>query len=295
MAISGGSSPCEHQSSLFLILRSVLIDNSIGLWGLMVQNAAYAVVLPIYLAIYLSTSPLVWSKSILNLVVETRYLSALFPALFLGYILPTALMSLPAPSILSYEQKQTYMAIWQLFPIWVSIAYSMTPYMMPKPAETSSKQILHSRRVKALRTLYAGLLVIAGIGQASTATLLTTSKFFPDLFASQFRGVFNPSNVFFSATVSPFTKWSSIGSGASLLLQYDELIGSGAMVLWSTTLFMIVYRRTRKPQSKASLIVQGMMAMVLTGPLGYTAACIWARDEMLLADAEVDSDSKKAI
>ena len=257
----------------------------------MVQIAAYAFVLPIYLAIYLSTSPLVSSKSVSDHLVETNHVAAIFPALLIGFILPSILMCLPAPSVLSYEQKQTYIAIWQLFPIWVSMVQAVLPYVMPKPVKTSSTKSSGSQELHSMKILYVGLLIIAGFGQAATATLIATSTFFPDLFASEFKGAFNPSSVFLPAAVSPSTKMLSIGSGTHLLLQYDELIGSGAMVLWSTTLFMIVYRKYRSHQSEASLIAYGIMAMVLTGPLGYATACIWARDELLISQAE-ENDKK---
>ena len=248
-------------------------------------------VLPIYLAIYLSTSPLVFSKNVSDLLVETDHVAAIFPALLIGFILPSILMSLPAPSVLSYEQKQTNIAIWQLFPIWVSMLQAVLPYVMSKSVKTSSTNSFGSQELHTMRILYIGLLIIAGFGQAATATLIATSTFFPDLFASEFKGAFNPSRVFLPAAVSPSTKMLSIGSGTHLLLQYDELIGSGAMLLWSTTLFMIVYRKCRSHQSEASLIAHGIMAMVLTGPLGYATACIWARDELLISQAE-ENDKK---
>ena len=232
-----------------------------------------------------------FSKSVSDLLVETDHVAAIFPALLIGFVLPSILMSLPAPSVLSYEQKQTYIAIWQLFPIWVSMVQAVLPYVMSKPVKTSSTKFFGSQELHSMRILYVGLLVIAGFGQAATATLVATSTFFPDLFASEFKGAFNASKVFLPAAVSPSTKMLSIGSGTHLLLQYDELIGSGAMLLWSTTLFMIIYRKCRSHQSEASLIAHGIMAMVLTGPLGYATACIWARDELLISQAE-ENDKK---
>ena len=194
-------------------------------------------------------------------------------------------MSLPAPSVISHEQKQTYIATWQMFPIWVSLVQVALPYMIPKPANTSSSKSLGLQELRTMRILYGGLLIVAGLGQAATAMLVATSSFFPDLFALEFKGAFNPSKVFLPAAVSPSIKMHSIGSGTHLLFQYDNLIGSGAMVLWSTALFMMVYRKCRSVQSEASLIVYGIMAMFLTGPLGYATACIWARDELLVSEA----------
>ena len=257
----------------------------------MVQNAAYAVVLPIYLAVYLSTSPMVFPVTVSSLLVETNHVIAIFPALLIGLVIPTVLMCLPAPSILTFEQKQTYIAIWQMFPVWVSLVQIALPYAMSKPARTSSTKSPRLQELHTMRILYIGLLIIAAYGQAATAMLVATSSCFPDLFAPDFKGVFNPSKVFLPAAVSPSIKMPSIGSGMHLLLQYDELIGSGAIVLWSTALFMMVYRKYRSVQSEVSLIAYGILAMFLTGPLGYATTCIWARDELMVSEAE-DDDKK---
>lgn len=226
-----------------------------------------------------------------SLLVEINHVIAIFPALLIGFILPSVLMSLPAPSVLTFEQKQTYIAIWQMFPIWVSLVQIALPHVISKPARTSSTKSPRLQELHTMRILYIGLLIIAAYGQAATAMLVATSSCFPDLFAPDFKGVFNSSKVFLPAAVSPSVKMPSIGSGTHLLLQYDELIGSGAMVLWSTTLFMLVYRECRSVQSEVSLIAYGILAMFLTGPLGYATTCIWARDELIVS--EIEETNKK--
>ena len=139
-----------------------------------------------------------------------------------------------------------------------------------------------------MRALYAGLVAAAGIGHVSTVTLTATSKFFPGLFAPEFIGVFNPFNVFVPAAMSPSTKMPSIGAGALLLFQYDHLIGSTSLVLWSTALFVNAYKNGATKQSVALMVLGAVTMMALTGPLGYATACIWARDELIVAEAEDD-------
>jgi len=136
----------------------------------------------------------------------------------------------------------------------------------------------------ALRILYIGLLIIAGIGQIATATMMATSTFFPDLYSTHFQGIFKASKVFLPATFSPAIKMPSIGSGAHMLLQYDEAIGSLAMMIWSTVLFVNVNKKTTAPQKIVHQITEAVTVFILTGPLGYATACIWARDEVVWAD-----------
>ena len=64
------------------------------------------------------------------------------------------------------------------------------------------------------------------------------------------------------------------------------------MALWSTVLFFNTYRNGAIHQNGALMIIGGIVLMALTGPLGYATACIWARDELIIADAEIEG--KKA-
>ena len=206
--------------------------------------------------------------------------------MIVGYILPTILMSLPAPSIIDHDLKQWFMTFWQFFPVWVSVVQGMVTYLLSRLGKANAVASTHTLR--SMRVLYIGLLTAAGIGQISTMALMATSKFFSGLFAPEFAGVFNPSNVFLPAAVSPSTKMPSIGAGALLLFQYDHLIGSASMCLWSTVLFVNACRNGAIKQSMALIFVGGVTMMTLTGPLGFVTACIWARDEMIIAEAEGD-------
>ena len=263
-----------------------LIATSMGVWGILVQNVAYAVVMPIWCFIYLSTSRVVSSRRLSDFLVNVPNLAGIAISMVLGYALPTILMALPAPSIIDHDLKQSLMSSWQVFPAWVSIIQGVMSYLLPQLGEASEAR--STQKLKWMRVLYASLLITAGIGQASTITLMATSKFFPGLFAPEFVGVFNPSSVFLPAATSPSTKMPSIGAGTLLLLQYDHYIGSTAMALWSTVLFANTYRSGTNKQSIVLMIIEGVVMLALTGPLGYATACVWARDELIIADDEVD-------
>lgn len=235
----------------------------------------------------------------LEFVVPPSTVLAIPAAMTICYVLPTVLMSLPAPSIIGFQQKQSYMAIWQMFPLWVSLAQEVFTYairiFIHNDVWKYHGKLPRSSIMGPLRMLYMGLLLIAGIGQIATATLMVTSAFFPDLFSVDFKGVFNASKVFLPAAISPSTKMSSIGSGAHMLLQYDEAVGSLAMMIWSTVLFVSNYRTGRSAQTPGHLAAKGAVAFVLAGPLGYAAACIWARDEMVEADLMTDDLRKGTV
>lgn len=263
---------------------------SVGTMGLLVQNATYAVVVPLYLIIYLSTSPLVSSRHVADFLLDSHVVTAVPVSIGLGYVVPAILMSLPAPSIVTFEQKQTFIAIWQAFPLWVASFQAVLPTFTALLLPSRAVPYKTSHASNALRQVYLMLLVLAGIGQISTLTLLATSQWFPNLFASEFRGVFNLYNVVVPVATSPSFKMSSIGSGAFMLLQYDELIGSTSMVLFTTVLYVFTAQKVGSLQNIRSLVARGLAAGILTGPLGYAVACIWARDELI---AQRDEENSK--
>lgn len=292
--IDGWSFLCEPNIKYRAVRHSIiLIPDSIGTLGILVQNAAYAVVVPLYLVLYLSTSPLISSQQVSDYSIDIADIAAIPTSICLGYVLPALLMSLPAPSIIGFEPKQIFMAIWQIFPLWVTIIQTILPYLMATFVDIRTAP--YSQRgieLYALRQLYLMLIIVAGIGQVSTLTLIATSQLFPALFAPQFIGVFNFSNVFVPRAFSSSTKMPSIGAGSFLLLQYDELIGSTSMALFATTMYVSAYRRIISHSNLASLVLSvmcGVSALILTGPLGYAVACIWARDEMIAAEDEEGS------
>lgn len=258
----------------------------VGIWGIFVQNAAYAVIMPNWCIAYLSTSRMVSSKRVSDFLVDVPNLVGIAISVILGYVLPTILMSLPAPSIIDYDLKQWLMTFWQFFPVWVSVVQGIVPYLLPRFGGSSGAP--NSHILRSMRIMYAGLLSTAGIGQAATMAIMATSKFFPGLFAPEYVSVFNPSRVFLPAAISPSIKMPSIGAGTLLLLQYDHLIGSTSMALWSTLLFVNTYRNGVNKQSLALVVFGGVILMALTGPLGYATAYIWARDELIIVEAERD-------
>lgn len=263
--------------------RRILIGKkSIGVWGVFVQNIAFAVIIPIWCIAHLSLSRTVSSRRLSDYVINVPDLAGIAFAMVNVYILLTVSMSLPAPSVLSHDLKQWLLALWQFFPVWVSVAQVTVSYLLSDLESGSSSG---PSSIRWMRALYAGLLTAAGLGQAKTLTLMWTSAFLPGLFADSFVGVFNFSNVFLPSTASPYAKTPSITAGALLLLQYDYMIGSIAVALWSTVLFVQTYRAGTVGWSRAVMGAGGVVMVALTGPLGYAAALAWARDELLVVEA----------
>ena len=235
--------------------------------------------MPIYLALYLATSPTVSATK--GILVSNTHETASLPfSLFAGFMVPAVMLSLPAPSVQSFESKQMWLAIWQAFPIWVSTFQQVFKRCIDSVSSESGRNTITNNR-NMMRIIYGFLIVFAGVTQSAVGTLTATSLLFPGLFAREHAGVFNPSRAFIPVAVTSSTKMPTIGSGALLFLQYDEAVGSIAVLLWASFMFVNVYK-VRQPLHQWARLALGMaLLLCLTGPMGCSVALIWARDEMV--------------
>lgn len=274
---------------------------SLTIWGLLMQRFSFAVIMPLYLVLHLSTSPTAWSRKPSDFYVDSAEHATILASITVGFLVPTILMVLPAPSVISFDKKQTYLAFWQVFPIWVQL-FQKARFFLPKILTSDHKKIsaksikLDREYLFSLRFIYAILLAFAGCTHIATMTLLITSKFFPGLFAEEFVGVFNPSKVFWPLSISVSTKMRSIGSGIFQFLQYDEFVGSIAVCFWASFLPAKVLNKEniRNPGKARSVLkswlpVQSLLSVSLFGPLGYAVICIWARDEAIMNEAKMNT------
>lgn len=256
------------------------------------QNAAFAVIVPLYFVAHLSTSPTVSSRSQLDFLprsAEPLEVTTLPYSVALGFVLPTIAMILPAPSIVSYERKQLFIAIWQAFPIWVGILQQVILFSRRYFGEVAifEYERTKKRTIDSMRTAYAFMLTVAVITRISTWTISISSILFPSIFAPEVVSLLTPSAVFSPAGATASVRMPSIAAGSLQFLQYDEMVGAAAMVLWSAALYINTMER-RSIGGWVSLIVKGTVVEVLAGPQGFAVAAVWARDEIIFAGANSD-------
>ena len=248
------------------------------------QNLTFGVVIPIYLIIHLSTSPTVASKQVTDYLIDVPDALTVLPAMFIGYIVPAVLMSLPSPSVLSFYRKQVFIAIWQCFPLSVGILQQTFSFIISVIDNRGlNHQDRQRRSIQTMRVVYAILVVCGAINQLSTFQFGATINAFPRLFAPEFQTTWNFRSVFVPNSITPANKVDSIGSGCLLLLQYDELFGDISMCLWAFVMFMQARINTKRSLQIVRHIAIGYLVAALAGSLGFVVAAIWARDELIFA------------
>lgn len=280
--------------SIIRIYQSNANRISMTFWGLTMQKVSFAVTMPVYMAMHLSTSPTISSHKPSDFLFDVSELASIPLSMLIGYIVPAILLALPSPSVLGLDLKQAFMATWQVFPIWVALLQQILPSVMSRCGITSKnptyQEDVKLRWISTARVVYMLLLFFSGAIHISTITLIASSEFFPGLFQPEHP--FDALRVFMPISASASTKMPSIGSGALQLLQYDCFVGFAAFAIWTSTLLL---NRYRNGSSLWRWLAQAFGFILLTavvGPSGYAIACISTRDELVFATSADDRKEK---
>ncbi|KAL8650368.1 MAG: hypothetical protein Q9210_003858 [Variospora velana] len=281
-----------------LVLESLRNGNKwravsfITIWGLVVQNATCAVAIPVYCAIHLFTSPTVSSRKPSDVLVDVPRLTSTPYSVAIGFVLPAVALALPAPSVISHESKQGFIALWQAFPLWVALSQEIIPTVQCLLMGNTGPKKTRRQTLSSMRTVYSALLAVAAVTRISTWTISLSSILFPSIFAKDIVHLLTPSAVFSPVAATASVKMSSSAAAALQLLQYDEIVGAATFVLWSAALYVNVLEE-KSLGGWVSLIIKGIAVQALAGPHGFAVVAVWARDEVILAKAD-DMDKKDA-
>jgi len=272
-------------------------------WGLVTQMVGLAVIGPVYLTLYLFTSPLITSAKALtplDLAIPECLLTGIPFGTIIGFILPTILMSLPAPSVLSVSSKITAILVWQPFPLWVTVYTFIWKAVFWPTIEYKSQADALANQLPLLRHVYKFALAVSVPAHLATVTLsLAAGVFCPGMFTEFAQRELNPLSVFVPPSPFSDTKAASVAEGARWFLQYDYSIFSTAFLLWALA------SRYAKPVVSANknsdsnsigigTVFNVVARVALLGPFATALTLIWDRDEAVFAAASVTSEKKTA-
>jgi hypothetical protein len=270
---------------------------SSSFFGILVQTATFGVIMPLYFALHLFTSPVVLSKSGRHsgaLNAPSKYIDPIPIVFILGFLAPSALVSLPAPSVVTIEFKQQVLAFWQAWPVWVSFAAMLLAIGHSKfvgksvPASKGAERHTLSR----FRRVYAFAFTCSAIPHMMAWTLSLTSTIFPVMFSPQFATALHPTRVFVNVLPWSGARASSVGEGALWFLQWDWVNGTAALLLWSIALYIDGHRAKKIPVSYPGLAFKVLLLSTAAGPSSAAVELIWERDELFLGAGAVENDQK---
>ncbi|EXJ93081.1 hypothetical protein A1O3_01637 [Capronia epimyces CBS 606.96] len=264
------------------------------LFGLAVAIIGYACVAPLWFALHLLVSPAAVDPQEYRLLVDTPVKLALAPvSILLGFGLPSLLMCLPAPSLISFETKQTWTGIQQGWSIWIGITHLvLTSFAtsLDSRATALTESDKKAKTVKYLRQAYAFAIVSSAGSHLAAFSLSLLAYAFPVLFSSTYLPQLQPDRIF--VPVLPFGphEVKVLADGALWFLQWDILVGVSATLIWGLTL------RVAAKQERATLVqilvgaIKIAIASLVLGPCGTAAVALWGRDELVFRRSNAAED-----
>ncbi|KAG9948117.1 hypothetical protein KCU85_g5202, partial [Aureobasidium melanogenum] len=261
-------------------------------YGLLFQGLGIGVVGPIFLAF----SPLGDISTSSVLVHHKTDVDAIIPATIGGIIVPTILMSLHAPTVVSLEQKIDLIRLWQFFPllfrlvqrVWSSFFLVQLKTYRDELAEKSPRN-----QRQALRRVYIFGLCCAAIPHIGTIAVSTISLLFPTFFANDIPAQFHPANLFIPVSPLSGKQAGTVGEGAHWFLQWDMTLMFLTYLVWAYfAVVKVVYSKSGVFSSSLLLRLAGRA--LLFGPMGAALLAFWERDDIVLGAEEQKIKSRKA-
>ncbi|RMZ82245.1 hypothetical protein DV738_g1794, partial [Chaetothyriales sp. CBS 135597] len=274
------------------------------LFGLAVAIVGFACVAPLYFALHLYFSATAVEPQPFTLLLTGSPLQiTLAPfAILIGFGIPSVIMTLPAPAVLSFSTKQLWTGVQQGWPIWIAIAQvALTLAVSPwhDGAFAIPSHEIGPKTLKRLRAVYLFALSF-GIGSHLVPLLFAAlAHLFPLLFAPPYDAQFRPAHLL--VPVNPFGlgvgvggrsyKAATIADGALPFLQWDTVVGVISVAIWGFSLRTLARYDFSLPSSQSGstttkqVVADAVKFTVLASVIGPAAAAVvavWARDELVL-------------
>ena len=241
-------------------------------------------------------SPTVSGEYASDLTVDPLQLAVAPFSVLIGYGTPSVIMSLAAPSLISFDQKQKWAALQQGWPLWILITQTLISTCVAIINPTVSVMTQDDKKAKALKYLrraYVFALMSSVAGHLMSGFLSLMAYTFPVVFSAEYMAMMQPSVVFKPAWPFPPRKANTIADGAVWFLQWDILTGTSALLIWALSLRLSAIQQQR---SFYGWVVGGLkiaLLLLAVGPAGAAVIAVWSRDELVFRKAAEEKASKR--
>ncbi len=150
----------------------------------------YACVAPLWFALHLWLSPTAADPKDYQLIVDVPVKLAIAPiSTLIGFGLPSLLMCLPAPNIISFETKQTWAGIQQGWSIWIGLTQLVMTVVVLSVDQRASilpESDKRAKTIKYLRRAYVFAIASSAVSHAVAKALPWAAVAFPTLFSPKY-------------------------------------------------------------------------------------------------------------
>lgn len=248
--------------------------------GFIFQRATYTICVPTWLIIHLLTSPISSSAvTAADLSVDAADLWSLPLDLIAAYVVPTIMIALPAPGLVSASFHYTWNVIWQFFPALQSLYHWVC-----------TRLVAPTRNVPQVttKTIYRLVLGVSILSQlAIYAHVLASTTPAATHWARTLGQILLPYWAWNSPVVGPeATQVAGVQGLADLVklfLQWDIYSGCVALVVWACHVYLVaVPGKTSKRLHVLGGVLQVAFYLLLGGPAAVAAKLLSERDDALL-------------
>ncbi|CZS91060.1 uncharacterized protein RCO7_01423 [Rhynchosporium graminicola] len=239
-----------------------------SVWALFYQTVGGAVVIPLWYVLFFRNSAKQSSWSPASRLLDISYAKALFPALSLGYLLPTIALYIPFPDS-GFRIHQAFIVLWQPSPLYVNLLIFIISTFITKQ-ETTKRATKSQINLKYLHRVYSAGLAVSAIVHIVIMALCISQRL------SQVSFVHSLLHV-------PATERLTLSGSLHYLFQVDCLViltaalASAWGVMWDLKNF------GKADISTGEIAIQMTVSTVLLGP-GATVAGVWLLREHMMAD-----------
>lgn len=249
------------------------------IFGLVAQVLTFAFATPLFLGLQLGCSITARRPHADNIRVPRVVLTSLPLIFVIGFMVPTSMMVLPAPDLISVDFKQIAIAIWHPWPAYVSILTTVAYYVL-SPFFSNN----HRASMSSLRWVYAFAFVNAALSHLVSWVLSLATVIVPILFKERVLESLHPAKVFEIPIPWSGVKVDTVAHGVHYFLRWDYMIGSAGVLIWALTMYTVAHRQILSTVSYTGLLVKVGLLTALAGPTGAAVELMWERDELVFSE-----------
>ncbi|CRG91162.1 hypothetical protein PISL3812_08210 [Talaromyces islandicus] len=262
-------------------------------WGYLFFHYSHAMITPLYAVWNLFWSPLEDTSRYQDYMINRVETVGLIFSQIVAYLIPMALFAAPVPDVLSVFQKQTVVAWYQPWSVWIAVAHFLVtlvirPWIRQPDPEGSTTVVYRSARSNH-RAIYAFAFSLAAIPHVIVLSIALTAMLYPGLYSNRLLGLLSLQNVFIPPSPWSDTKAPHLVEGCKWLLQWDYITGSTGVLVWVLTRYIALQMSTSQDKRASWLGLAGKVLVwtVIAGPTAAAVEILSERDEMVF-DAAIE-------
>jgi len=276
------------------------------LTGLLIENVAAAIIIPLWCTIHLFTSPIALApgsssraQAKTSLLVHPTELKVLPWSLLIGAGIPTALMVFSSAATVEplYKSQQFWIVARFAHPLLTSATHLIiSMFCHSSDASFMSAEQRNKGVLRALEHVYSIATYVAVVPHVAVFSIALLSQLAPAVFANGYQSLFSPTRIFW-----PVSLWTgvnpskiSIGSGSLMFLQWDEIVSCAAILIWAFALNRQALSREPQGSTSLGIVVRTCILTLVGGPAAAAISLIRERDTVIL-ESSSEVEEKKSL